>query len=169
MWYEKFDFRQLYTTLVTLTRACMCRHYPTSPRYTLFCVWMTKLIVRKDKVLIVDLKKKLHAKFSMKELREAQHTLGMRMGRERSKQIQWFSQTECVWKVFSAWRIRSAQGHYSQTQPNWWVRTLPQLKRRKSNFWNSEGCDLAVMTYYNSHQLLSDSHYAWSCIMIHTV
>ena len=63
------------------------------------------LYVGKDKASIMELKKKLHKNFSMKELREDQHILGMRIQQDRSQEILWIAQMEYVRMVLQIFNM----------------------------------------------------------------
>ena len=63
------------------------------------------LIVGNDKAEIGKLKRSLHEKFSMKELEEARHILGMRIERNQMKKILRLSQSDYIQKVVRCFNI----------------------------------------------------------------
>ena len=79
MWYEKFNshIRQLgYCGSNSDPCFYVKRGNDKSEIYLILYV-DDMLIVGKDRAAIVELKRKLHEKFSMQELRDARHILGM--------------------------------------------------------------------------------------------
>ena len=63
------------------------------------------LIAKCDRAEIGKLNWQLHKKFSMKELGEAQHILGMRIERERTKKIPRLSQPKYIQKVLKRFNM----------------------------------------------------------------
>ena len=63
------------------------------------------LIASSDRAEIGKLKRQLHEKFSMKELGDARHILGMRIERDRTKKILKLSQLENIKKVLRWFNI----------------------------------------------------------------
>ena len=89
MWYQKFD-SYIWQLGYSRSDSDLCMYIPQladkSPIYLILYV-DNMLITGSDKVEIRNLKQLLHKKFSMKELREAQHILGMWIERNQTKRI----------------------------------------------------------------------------------
>ena len=67
------------------------------------------LIARKDRISIVELKERLHEKFSMKELGNARHILGMRIEQDRLRKTLRLSQQDYVREVLWIFNMENSK------------------------------------------------------------
>ena len=87
MWYQKFDFRNVAAWVEPIWELS------DEPKIYLILYVDNMLITRCDRAKIRELKRILEEKFTMKELEEARHILGMRIERDKTKRIQQLSQS----------------------------------------------------------------------------
>ena len=92
------------------------------------------LIAGSNQAEIGKLKRSLHDKFAMKELRQARHILGMQIERNRIAKTLRLSQSNYIQKVLSAstWRMQSHHQLCFRCQSDYRIETLHQKRRESS-------------------------------------
>ena len=78
----------------------------TENGYVILCLYVDDmLIVGSNARMVKSTKDILNSRFDMKDMGEAGHILGMRIERNRSKQLIWLSQTEYIDKVLQRFNM----------------------------------------------------------------
>ena len=112
MWYEKFDshIRQLGYRR-TNSDPCFYVKRGNDEKSRIYLIFYVDdmLIAGKDRAAIAELKRKLHEKFSMKELGDARHILGMHIERELLWKTLRLSQQDYEWKVLRIFNMKNVK------------------------------------------------------------
>ena len=101
MWYQKFDsyIRQLSYSQSDSNPCLYARQLSDESRIYLILYVNDMLIAGSNQSEIEKLKRSLHNKFAMKELRQARHILGMRIKRNQNSLLNFKRQIQCEWNA----------------------------------------------------------------------